>query len=64
MPFGLPDLEWSTWILVAAGGFVLAAVVPKLAPRGSRFGGAVVFVIICLASVCGVIGAVKWVGAP
>jgi hypothetical protein len=62
MPLGLPDLAWSTWLLVAAGGFVLAWLVPKLAPDGSRSSGIIVFIIICLASVCGVIGALKWFG--
>lgn len=60
MPFALPDLEWSTWLIVAAGGFGLAMLVPKLAPRGSRVSGALMFVIICLAAVCGVLGALKW----
>jgi hypothetical protein len=63
MPFALPDLAWSTWLLAAAGGFALAALVPKLAPDGSRSSGIIVFIIICLASVCGAIGALKWFNA-
>ena len=47
-------------MLVALGGFVLAWLVPKLAPDGSRSSGVIVFLIICVASVCGVIGALKW----
>jgi len=60
MTLALPDLAWTTWLLVALGGFVLAWLVPKLAPEGSRSSGSIVFLIICLASVCGVIGALKW----
>jgi len=60
--FALPDLAWSTWLLAAAGGFILAMLVPKLLPDGSRFSSVLVFTIICLASVCGVIGALKYFG--
>jgi hypothetical protein len=62
MPLGLPDLEWSTWLLIALGGFILAALVRKLAPDGSRSAGQLMFVIICLAAICGFIGVVRWLG--
>jgi predicted branched-subunit amino acid permease len=60
MPFELPDLAWSTWFIAALCGAILAILVPKLAPRGSRAAGVIVFVIICLAAVCAVIGIIKW----
>jgi hypothetical protein len=60
MPFSLPDLPWLTWLLIALGGFVLAMLVPKFAPDGSRFAGRFAFVIILLASVCAVLGVLKW----
>jgi hypothetical protein len=63
MSFALPELAWSTWLLAALGGFILAWLVPKLAPEGSRSGSVLVFLFLCLASLCGVIGALKWFGA-
>ncbi|HLV96120.1 MAG TPA: hypothetical protein VKS44_13080 [Candidatus Acidoferrales bacterium] len=60
MPFGLPDLAWSTWLLIASGAFIFALFVPKFAPDGSRFAGRLAFVIIMLAAVCAAIGVWEW----
>lgn len=60
MPFGIPDLAWSTWLIIAGGGFVFALLLPKFTSDGSRFAGRLAFVIIMLASLCAAIGVWEW----
>lgn len=60
MSFALPDLTPLTWLLIAAGVFIVALLVPKVTPLDSRFGGRLMFVMFVASGLCAVIAAMRW----